>query len=43
MIRPWIFLVPMEMLPDELYEAFNHGDSTLMAIILMIRLLRMRR
>ena len=25
--------VPMEMLPDELYEAFNHGDSTLMAII----------
>lgn len=25
--------VPMEMLPDELYEVFNSGDSTLMAII----------
>lgn len=25
--------VPMEMLPDELYEVFNSGDSTVMAII----------
>lgn len=25
--------VPMELLPDELYEAFNSGDSTLMFII----------
>ena len=24
--------VPMEMLPDKLYEAFNRGDSTMMAI-----------
>ena len=25
--------VPMEMLPDEIYEAFNSGDATMMAII----------
>ena len=25
--------VPMELLPDELYEAFNNGDATMMAII----------
>ena len=25
--------VPMELLPDELYEVFNQGDATLMAII----------
>ena len=25
--------VPMEMMPDELYEAFNSGDATMMAII----------
>lgn len=25
--------VPMEMLPDELYDAFNSGDATMMAII----------
>lgn len=25
--------IPMEMLPDELYEAFNSGDATMMAII----------
>lgn len=24
--------VPMEMLPDKLYEVFNRGDSTMMAI-----------
>ena len=25
--------VPMELLPEEVYEAFNHGDSTMMFII----------
>ena len=25
--------VPMEMLPDELYEAFNSDDATMMAVI----------
>lgn len=25
--------VPMEMMPDEIYEAFNSGDATMMAII----------
>ena len=25
--------VPMEMLPDELYEAFNSGDATMLAVI----------
>ena len=25
--------VPMEMVPDELYEAFNSGEATMMAII----------
>ncbi|MDE5908608.1 MAG: MMPL family transporter [Lachnospiraceae bacterium] len=25
--------VPMEMMPDAVYEAFNHGDATMMAII----------
>lgn len=25
--------VPMEILPDEIYEAFNRGDATMMAII----------
>ena len=26
--------VPMEMMPDELYKAFNSGEATMMAIIL---------
>lgn len=25
--------VPMELMPDELYEAFNHGDCTMMVVI----------
>ena len=25
--------VPMEMMPNELYEAFNSGEATMMAII----------
>ena len=25
--------VPMELMPDEIYEAFNSGDSTMMAVI----------
>lgn len=25
--------IPMEMMPDEIYEAFNSGDATMMAII----------
>ena len=25
--------IPMEMLPDNLYEAFNNGDATMMAVV----------